>query len=286
MASKVQLDLDHSKMKQGHHNGLLMPECYESLADHLPKLKAMEIREDDVLLCSFPKSGTHWMYRVIDMLQRGQVIYDKRTPDCTFLDIQRIERLVELDSPRLLVSHVPFDLLPQEAKDKRTKIVHVYRNPRAVLVSLCFQMAALEPDDEKWSIDKVADLMFAGKMPYSGWFNYMDKLHAYEKENPAQPILHVSYEEMTQNPLDTVKKLAEFLEKPGTPEMYAAIVEACSFKKQKESEESADPNQARLKFYRKGDMNDWKNYVTVAVNEKFEEVLKGRAGSCPFSAKY
>ena len=54
----------------------------------------------------------------------------------------------------------------------------------------------------------------------------------------------------TQNPLDTVKRLAEFLEKPATPEFCAKVVEACSFKKQKESEEADDKLQAM--FYRKG----------------------------------
>ena len=33
-------------------------------------------------------------------------------------------------------------------------------------------------------------------------------------------------------------------------------------------------------------MNDWKNYVTVAMNEKFDQVLQERADKCPFSAKY
>ena len=54
----------------------------------------------------------------------------------------------------------------------------------------------------------------------------------------------------TQNPLDTVKRLAEFLEKPATPEFCAEVVEACSFKKQKESEEADEKLQAM--FYRKG----------------------------------
>ena len=54
----------------------------------------------------------------------------------------------------------------------------------------------------------------------------------------------------TQNPLDTVKRLAEFLEKPATPEFCAKVVDACSFKKQKESEEADDKLQTM--FYRKG----------------------------------
>ena len=57
MASKVQLDLDHSKLNVGVYNGMAMPQCYETAEEHVPKLKAMEIRDDDIMLCSFPKSG-------------------------------------------------------------------------------------------------------------------------------------------------------------------------------------------------------------------------------------
>ena len=56
MASKVQLDLD-SKLSMGFHNGMVMPQCYETVEEHLHKIKAMEIRDDDIMLCSFPKSG-------------------------------------------------------------------------------------------------------------------------------------------------------------------------------------------------------------------------------------
>ena len=99
------------------------------------------------------------------MLQRGQAVYDKRTAESTFLDVQRIELLSELDSPRLLVSHMPFDLLPEQLKAKRTKIVHVYRNPRAVLVSFYFQTKSRKPAPgmtfEDFSVDKAAAMFFS-----------------------------------------------------------------------------------------------------------------------------
>jgi len=106
------------------------------------------------------------MYRVIDMLQRGQAVYDKRLADSTFLDVQRIERMAELDSPRLLVSHVPFDLLPEQVTAKRTKTVHVYRNPRAVLVSLYFQTKSVKMSrmsEEDISFDNIAARFFSDK---------------------------------------------------------------------------------------------------------------------------
>ena len=88
-------------------------------------------------------TGTHWMYRVIDMLQRNQVKYDKRFADTAFLDLQKIEDIDQLDSPRLLVTHVPWNLLPIDVLAKQCRIVHVYRNPRAVLVSYHFQVVGL-----------------------------------------------------------------------------------------------------------------------------------------------
>ena len=57
MASKVQLDIDLSKMKCGIYEGMKMTEVYEPIAEHLPKVKDMEIRDDDILLCSYPNSG-------------------------------------------------------------------------------------------------------------------------------------------------------------------------------------------------------------------------------------
>lgn len=98
------------------------------------------------------------------MLQRGQAVYNKRMVDSTFLDLQRIERMAELDSPRLLVSHMPFDLLPEQVKAKRTKTVQVYRNPRSVLVSLYFQMKTAKMlSEEDISLDKIAARFFSNK---------------------------------------------------------------------------------------------------------------------------
>ena len=32
---------------------------------------------------------------------------------------------------------------------------------------------------------------------YGGWFSYMDKIKAFQQENPDQPLLNISYEEMS-----------------------------------------------------------------------------------------
>lgn len=86
-------------------------------------------------------SGTHWVYRMMDMLLHGAAEYRREAaPEHTFLDMQRIQNLPHVPSPRILITHLPFGRLPRQVEDKRTKIVYVYRNPKAVLVSFYFQM--------------------------------------------------------------------------------------------------------------------------------------------------
>ncbi|XP_076434547.1 sulfotransferase 1C2-like [Babylonia areolata] len=292
MASDEFLALDISKTRKAVYEGTLLPEQdYEPVSIHMPKVKAMEIRDDDIILCSFPKSGTHWLFRILDMIQRGQAEYSSRSADSTFIDLQDVDSMAQLRSPRVLLTHLNFQHFPAQAKDKRTKVVHVYRNPRSVLVSFYFQaqggdLGRMMGDDE-FTMDKAVATFFSPeKMFYDGWLNFMDQIRAYKEENPEHPILDVSYEDMTQNPEDTVTRLGQFLGRPVSGQLCADIVSACRFRTQKAREEAADPTQADFRIYRKGDMDDWKNHVTVALDEKFQHLLQERAERCPYSARY
>lgn len=282
------LPLDHQQMRLGFWDGISMPEIYESVSDHLPKVKAMEVKDGDVFLCPYPKSGTHWLYRVIDMLQRGRPVYDSRTADSTFIDVQKIDLLSTLDAPRLFTSHLPYDRLPAQIERRRAKIVHVYRDPRAAMLSFWWMMKAsmLKLGMEEFTLQAMDDMFFSDKMPYTGWFNHADQVTRYSKSCPQVPLVSISYEEMSANPKKCVQKLAEFLEVGASPQLIADIVAATSFQKQKETEEERDPTQAALKFYRKGDPKDWQNHFTDAMKAKYEEKLKERAPTCPFSATY
>lgn len=55
--------------------------------------------------------------------------------DQVHLDLQLLEDIDRLPSPRILHSHKPFRFLPLQIKEQRPKIVHIYRNPKSVAVS-------------------------------------------------------------------------------------------------------------------------------------------------------
>ena len=53
------IKLEHSNTGMSRVDGILLLENVEPASVHLPKIKALEIRDDDVMLCSYVKSGKH-----------------------------------------------------------------------------------------------------------------------------------------------------------------------------------------------------------------------------------
>ncbi|KAK7088409.1 amine sulfotransferase-like [Littorina saxatilis] len=278
--------MDPNQLEFVVYKGMMMPQLSEPIEVHVPKVKNFQLRDSDVLLCSYPKSGTHWLWRVLDMLVRGSAEYSDRFPDNAMLDLMLTEIIDKVESPRVLISHFPADLLPEQLKDGGVKVVHVYRNPKAVMASLFFQMQATGkmPD---LTFQKLEAMIFSEKAPTKNQFYYWDTVTEYEKHNPQVNIFHIAYEDMKKDTAGSIKKIAEHLGVKASDELCSEIAEAVNFNKQKQQEEKLGGDlQKSLKFYRKGEVADWKNHLTVAQSERFDQVLKERAATCPFSRRY
>nr|KAG5689058.1 hypothetical protein BaRGS_010592 [Batillaria attramentaria] len=216
---------------------------------HIKKIHSMKLRDDDIFLCSFPKSGTHWVWRILDMVVNKSSEYSHRVVDAGFLDQQHV-------------------------KARRTKLVHVYRDPKAVTVSLYFQWKTSGKVNDI-TMEKVVDAFNTEKGANKNWFHWMDQVAEFERNHPEVPIFHVSYEELKLHPVDTIHKMADFLEVPLTRRLCQEISEAVSFSRQRQEENK-----------RAGEISDWKNHLTVAQRERLDKAVRDRAHKCPFSAKY
>nr|KAG5688463.1 hypothetical protein BaRGS_011901 [Batillaria attramentaria] len=283
----TRIDTSAGKVQMKLWNGMMMPYISEEPDVHFQKVADMEIRDDDFFLLSFPKSGTHWVWRIMDLLVNKTTDYGDRCTDYGFLDLQLVERVNNLDSPRILSTHLPLQYIPKQVKVKRPKLVHVYRNPKAVLVSMYFMMknGNMMPDI---TLDKLEMTFSSDKGVFSKWTYYWDQVMEFEKNNPDLSIFHISYEELKLNTVESITKLAEYLGVEDSQDLIEKIADAVSFKKQQQLEEETAPEDRsdQKKFYRKGEIDDWKNYLTVAQSERLDKAIKDRAGRCRFSAKY
>ncbi len=60
-------------------NGTLYPPFVETA--HLEKLKTFKLRLDDVFLVCYPKSGTHWLMKIVNLIMHnGGDTYVNSTP--------------------------------------------------------------------------------------------------------------------------------------------------------------------------------------------------------------
>lgn len=57
----------HDILKRFYRNGL---------REQIEGVKNLECREDDVIVCNFPKTGTHWIWEIACMVAKGGADYE------------------------------------------------------------------------------------------------------------------------------------------------------------------------------------------------------------------
>ncbi|KAK7106464.1 sulfotransferase 1B1-like [Littorina saxatilis] len=262
-------------------------------SQQLDVIKNTVIRDDDVIMTGYGKSGSHWHYEMLSMLCRGQADYVKSDKPTEMLDRLTADQAAALPSPRVLNTHVPFHWLPTQALEKKTKIVYLLRNPKDIAVSLHNHM-------RDWTA-----LGYPGSWPdflhlymHTGvWCNrWFDNVRDWERQIAAHPDIpvHVAvYEEAIKDPVGHVIKLNDFLGLGRSRDLCEKIADACSFNKLKvaSAEVKDDLFKAIWKegspgFYRKGQVGDWKNWFTKEQNEEFDALYKKEMDGCKLNVVF
>jgi estrone sulfotransferase len=266
---------------------------------YLERLRHFEVREDDIWICTFPKCGTTWTQEMVWCLKNNldfntskTVDLDERMIFIEFIAVvdengfgsfpDTIQQAADMPSPRIIKTHLPFDLLPDQirTREKTPKIIHVFRNSRDVCVSYYHHWRVLEGFNG--SFDLWSRLFLEG---YGGfYFPYWKHVKSYYLSH-YENIVFVKYEDMKKDIKSTINALCAFLEcKSYTDDEIAQLEEHLSFKNFKQT---ATLNKDKLvkhcndigysnqdeggEFLRKGIVGDWKNYFSDKMSEKFKE---------------
>ncbi|XP_035828779.1 sulfotransferase 6B1-like [Aplysia californica] len=76
--------------------------------DMLENMPDFPLREDDILLCSYPKSGCHWVWEISRLLMSGRTTADKVDKENYMMEASNCSGfgdIADLPSPRLLNNH-------------------------------------------------------------------------------------------------------------------------------------------------------------------------------------
>ncbi|NXN68187.1 ST1C1 Sulfotransferase, partial [Himantopus himantopus] len=270
----------------GEVEGIPFTKTICSTWDQVWKFKA---RPDDLLIATYAKAGTTWTQEIVDMIQQnGDVEKCKR--DTTyrrhpFLEwsIQEsppvsLELAEAMPSPRTMKTHLPVQLVPPSFWEQNCKIIYVARNAKDNLVSYYHfhRMNKGLPDPGTW--EEFMEKFMTGKVLWGSWY---DHVKGWWKAKDKHRILYLFYEDMKENPKQEIQKIVKFLEKDVNQEVLNKIIHHTSFETMKENpmtnytkEFQGIMDHSISPFMRKGVVGDWKNYFTVAQNQKFDEDYK------------
>lgn len=102
------------------YHDLKLP-LFDNIEEILSALPYMPIRDEDVLLIGYPKSGTHWLWEVINMILHGNTTYMNENKVKFFIEYSKQEAFETTETPRVLNSHLPLRLLPVGVLEKKYK---------------------------------------------------------------------------------------------------------------------------------------------------------------------
>uniref|UniRef100_A0A672JSX4 Sulfotransferase n=2 Tax=Sinocyclocheilus grahami TaxID=75366 RepID=A0A672JSX4_SINGR len=273
----------------------------ERVVKYWARVEKFQASNEDLLITTYPKAGTTWTQEVVDsILNEGDVEKCKRAPTqvrMPFLEMTApdgsssgITKLEVMDPPRVIKTHLPIQLVPRSFWDAGCKVIYMARNPKDTVVSYYHfdRMHLYQPEPGPWP--QYLEKFMKGQL---GWGSWYDHVKGYWRERHNKKILYILYEDMKEDPVREVTRIAQFLERQLSKSTIEHIVQMTAFSVMRENpmaNYSTIPDtifdRAASEFMRKGEVGDWKNHFSAEEDAAFEEHYRKIMSDCPIPIRF
>ncbi|KAB2053526.1 hypothetical protein E1A91_A12G198900v1 [Gossypium mustelinum] len=246
----------------------------------------------DIILCSAPKTGTTWL-KSLTYATITRTSYDDSTSPLLSKMPHDVVPFMELDHAHfsthrdlgipVLATHMPYSALPKSVTDSGCKIVYICRDPKDSFVSLYLFVSKYQKSEnmQTFNLDEAFEQFCQGVCWYGPYWDHVLEFWKASLEHPDK-ILFLKYEEMSDDTILYVKRLAEFIgcpfsseeEEKGVPEK---IVKMCSFENLSNLEVNKNGKHRvrgmeNANYFRKGKVGDWENWLTPEMAARLDQI--------------
>ncbi|XP_045164645.2 sulfotransferase 4A1-like [Mercenaria mercenaria] len=288
--SKNEGEKENLQLRRATYKGIAMFEC------EIDDIEKMDTRDDDIWVCSFPRSGTTlvqeltYLVQTLDFETARSVQLDARFPqleqkDDRFPYYKGVKYVEEMKSPRMIKCHLHHFMLPVQLQKGKGRIIYIVRNPKDIATSfyrlLQWGGFVLENDI---AFEVFVDEFVNGTGLFCPWPRHV--LEFWERRIDKN-VLFLKYEDVVKDKPKTARQIAEFLGRTLTEDDVAKICDYCSVDNMKNNPMCNMSYWRDIKkvydgdggFINQGKAGAWKSLLTPEMAKKIEKLLDEIKGS-------